>query len=118
MSVYVCVFNGKKVYMCIRNMIHLYYLQINPGQLWSLREVRSIICSYLHQVFIADPSLAKLVHFQVILSFSLSLLCMCVRVCECVRQHTNVFIISLQVINTVELQLLICVRLYTCCLII
>lgn len=35
-----------------------------PGQLWALREVRSIICSYLHQVFIADPSLAKLVHFQ------------------------------------------------------
>lgn len=36
-----------------------------PGQMWSLREIRSIICSYLHQVFIADPSLAKLVHFQV-----------------------------------------------------
>lgn len=35
-----------------------------PGQLWALREVRSLICSYLHQVFIADPSLAKLVHFQ------------------------------------------------------
>ena len=36
-----------------------------PGQMWSLREIQSIICSYLHQVFIADPSLAKLVHFQV-----------------------------------------------------
>ncbi|KAJ4443075.1 hypothetical protein ANN_04725 [Periplaneta americana] len=35
-----------------------------PGQLWALREVRSLVCSYLHQVFIADPSLAKLVHFQ------------------------------------------------------
>ena len=35
------------------------------GQMWSLREVRSVICSYLHQVFIADTSLAKLVHFQV-----------------------------------------------------
>ncbi|XP_054258735.1 integrator complex subunit 2 [Macrosteles quadrilineatus] len=35
-----------------------------PGQLWALREVRSIICSYLHQVFISEPSLAKLVHFQ------------------------------------------------------
>ncbi|XP_078032899.1 integrator complex subunit 2 [Augochlora pura] len=35
-----------------------------PGQMWSLREIQSIICSYLHQVFIADPSLAKLVHFQ------------------------------------------------------
>lgn len=38
-----------------------------PGQMWSLREIQSIICSYLHQVFIADPSLAKLVHFQVCL---------------------------------------------------
>ncbi|KAK2582438.1 hypothetical protein KPH14_004748 [Odynerus spinipes] len=35
-----------------------------PGQMWSLREIRSVICSYLHQIFIADPSLAKLVHFQ------------------------------------------------------
>lgn len=38
--------------------------KINPGQLWTLQEVRSIICSYIHQVFIGDPSLAKLVHFQ------------------------------------------------------
>lgn len=35
-----------------------------PGQLWALREVRSLICSFLHQMFIADPSLAKLVHYQ------------------------------------------------------
>ncbi|XP_071448160.1 integrator complex subunit 2 [Hetaerina americana] len=35
-----------------------------PGQMWALREVRSLICSFLHQVFIADPHLAKLVHFQ------------------------------------------------------
>ncbi|XP_026287192.1 integrator complex subunit 2 [Frankliniella occidentalis] len=35
-----------------------------PGQLWSLREVSSVVCSHLHQVFISDPSLAKLVHFQ------------------------------------------------------
>ncbi|KAL1132582.1 hypothetical protein AAG570_010534 [Ranatra chinensis] len=34
------------------------------GQSWALREARSVICSYLHQVFIAEPSLAKLVHFQ------------------------------------------------------
>lgn len=34
------------------------------GQLWALREVRSLVCSFLHQVFIADTSLAKLVHFQ------------------------------------------------------
>lgn len=39
--------------------------QIVPGQLWSLREIRSVICSYLHQVFIMEPSLVKLVHFQV-----------------------------------------------------
>ncbi|XP_051176498.1 integrator complex subunit 2 [Leptopilina boulardi] len=38
--------------------------RIIPGQMWSLREIRSVICSYLHQIFIADPSLAKLVHFQ------------------------------------------------------
>lgn len=36
-----------------------------PGQLWALQEVRSLVCSHLHQVFIADTSLAKLVHFQV-----------------------------------------------------
>ncbi|KAK7794932.1 hypothetical protein R5R35_005903 [Gryllus longicercus] len=36
----------------------------NPGQRWALQEVRSLVCSHLHQVFIADPSLAKLVHFQ------------------------------------------------------
>ncbi|XP_063992438.1 integrator complex subunit 2 isoform X2 [Diachasmimorpha longicaudata] len=35
-----------------------------PGQLWSLREIRSVVCSYLHQVFIDEPALAKLVHFQ------------------------------------------------------
>lgn len=36
----------------------------NPDLMWSLREVRSIICSFLHQIFISEPSLAKLVHFQ------------------------------------------------------
>lgn len=36
-----------------------------PGQMWTLREVRSLICSCLHQVFIAETTLAKLVHFQV-----------------------------------------------------
>ena len=29
------------------------------------REVQSLVCSYLHEAFIADPNLAKLVHFQV-----------------------------------------------------
>lgn len=35
-----------------------------PGQKWALRELRGLICSYIHQVFISEPSLAKLVHFQ------------------------------------------------------
>ncbi|KAK6641527.1 hypothetical protein RUM44_013239 [Polyplax serrata] len=35
-----------------------------PGQLLALQEVRSLICSFLHQIFISDPALAKLVHFQ------------------------------------------------------
>ncbi|XP_064619971.1 integrator complex subunit 2-like [Lineus longissimus] len=30
----------------------------------NLREIHCLICSHLHQVFIADPNLAKLVHFQ------------------------------------------------------
>ncbi|XP_045458737.1 integrator complex subunit 2 [Melitaea cinxia] len=38
--------------------------QTKPELMWSLREVRSIICSFLHQIFISEPSLAKLVHFQ------------------------------------------------------
>ncbi|KAH9503168.1 Integrator complex subunit 2 [Bulinus truncatus] len=36
----------------------------SQGELSSLREVRCLIFSYIHQVFIADPNLAKLVHFQ------------------------------------------------------
>ncbi|GBP98280.1 Integrator complex subunit 2 [Eumeta japonica] len=38
--------------------------QSKPELLWSLREIRNIICSFLHQIFISEPSLAKLVHFQ------------------------------------------------------
>ncbi|XP_065566759.1 integrator complex subunit 2-like isoform X2 [Artemia franciscana] len=34
------------------------------SNLSELQEVRSIICSFLHQMFIADPGLCKLVHFQ------------------------------------------------------
>lgn len=34
------------------------------GKDYSLREIRGIVCSYIHQVFIAEPTLAKLVHFQ------------------------------------------------------
>ncbi|XP_023216646.1 integrator complex subunit 2-like [Centruroides sculpturatus] len=35
------------------------------GLLTELREVQSLICSHVHQVFISDPHLAKLVHFQI-----------------------------------------------------
>ena len=34
------------------------------GLLHPLREVQGLICTHLHQVFISDPNLAKLVHFQ------------------------------------------------------
>lgn len=34
------------------------------GLLNSLREVHCIICSFIHQLFITEPHLAKLVHFQ------------------------------------------------------
>ncbi|XP_023688904.2 integrator complex subunit 2 isoform X2 [Paramormyrops kingsleyae] len=34
------------------------------GLLSDLREVQCLICSLLHQMFIADPNIAKLVHFQ------------------------------------------------------
>lgn len=37
----------------------------HPGKLLALQEVRSLVCCYLHQAFIADTTLAKLVHFQV-----------------------------------------------------
>ncbi|KAL1502585.1 hypothetical protein ABEB36_007708 [Hypothenemus hampei] len=35
-----------------------------PGRKWALQEVRSLVCCCLHQVFIADTMLCKLVHFQ------------------------------------------------------
>uniref|UniRef100_T1IXD4 Uncharacterized protein n=1 Tax=Strigamia maritima TaxID=126957 RepID=T1IXD4_STRMM len=38
--------------------------QKDDSNLSSLREVQTLICSHLHQAFIADPTLAKLVHFQ------------------------------------------------------
>ena len=34
-------------------------------QLTVLREIHCLVCSYLHQTFIAEPSLVKLIHFQV-----------------------------------------------------
>ncbi|KAJ8044197.1 Integrator complex subunit 2 [Holothuria leucospilota] len=38
--------------------------EVSESQLNALREVRCQVCSVLHQMFIADPGLAKLVHFQ------------------------------------------------------
>lgn len=35
------------------------------GLLSDMREVQCLICCLLHQMFIADPNIAKLVHFQV-----------------------------------------------------
>lgn len=41
-----------------------------------LREIRGLICQYIHHVFISEPSLARLVHFQ---GYSHDLLLMTVR---------------------------------------
>lgn len=38
--------------------------QSESGLLSDLREVQCLICCLLHQMFIADPNIAKLVHFQ------------------------------------------------------
>uniref|UniRef100_A0A8C4EW05 Integrator complex subunit 2 n=1 Tax=Dicentrarchus labrax TaxID=13489 RepID=A0A8C4EW05_DICLA len=38
--------------------------QLEGGLLSDLREVQCLICCLLHQMFIADPNIAKLVHFQ------------------------------------------------------
>ncbi|XP_072515420.1 integrator complex subunit 2 [Salminus brasiliensis] len=38
--------------------------QVEGGLLSDLREVQCLICCLLHQMFIADPNIAKLVHFQ------------------------------------------------------
>lgn len=40
-------------------------VQVNVQKLSELREIQCIVCSFLHQVFISDPNLVKLVHFQV-----------------------------------------------------
>ena len=34
-------------------------------KLTAVREIQCLICSHLHQMFITDPPLAKLLHFQV-----------------------------------------------------
>ena len=43
-------------------------LQDQPGCSGSgvLREIQCCVCSQLHQMFIAVPDIAKLVHFQVL----------------------------------------------------
>jgi integrator complex subunit 2 len=38
--------------------------QGQPGRLAAIQEIRSLVCCYLHQAFIEDTNLAKLVHFQ------------------------------------------------------
>ncbi|KAM8835256.1 integrator complex subunit 2 isoform 2-T2 [Synchiropus picturatus] len=39
-------------------------IESEDGLLSDLREVQCLICCLLHQMFIADPNIAKLVHFQ------------------------------------------------------
>uniref|UniRef100_A0A8D3D5H0 Integrator complex subunit 2 n=1 Tax=Scophthalmus maximus TaxID=52904 RepID=A0A8D3D5H0_SCOMX len=39
-------------------------LEVCLGLLSDMREVQCLICCLLHQMFIADPNIAKLVHFQ------------------------------------------------------
>ncbi len=41
------------------------FFQEDEQLLSAVREVQCLVCSRLHQMFIADPNLAKLVHFQV-----------------------------------------------------
>lgn len=53
------------VQMLLETCIENYLDKTTPGRQWALQEVRSLVCSYLHQVFIADTMLCKLVHFQV-----------------------------------------------------
>lgn len=38
--------------------------KVRVGLLSDLREIQGLVCSFLHQMFISDPNLAKLVHFQ------------------------------------------------------
>ena len=52
----------------VTRVMHL-RVQESSGLLHERREVQSVVCTYLHQKFIADPALVKLVHFQVRLHF-------------------------------------------------
>jgi integrator complex subunit 2 len=43
-------------------------MEVEDGEdnlLCNLREVQCLVCCLLHQMYIADPNIAKLVHFQV-----------------------------------------------------
>lgn len=56
--------------MSIMNYYYEYIVQfalsqMDEGLLNNRREVQCIICPFIHQMFISDPNLAKLVHFQV-----------------------------------------------------
>lgn len=37
----------------------------DDGFLTDLREIQTLVCTHLHQMFISDPNLVRLVHFQV-----------------------------------------------------
>ena len=52
-------------------MLSLYFQQINRP---NYKEIK-LVCSYIHEAFISDPNLAKLVHFQV----TLELLLICLK---------------------------------------
>ncbi|XP_076254757.1 integrator complex subunit 2 isoform X2 [Rhynchophorus ferrugineus] len=58
------------VQMLLETCIENHLDKTSPGRQWALQEVRSLVCSYLHQVFIADTMLCKLVHFQVFQAFN------------------------------------------------
>jgi len=61
----VCVQESAAVQMLLETLLEREEDKTLPGRQWALQEVRSLVCSYLHQVFIADTMLCKLVHFQV-----------------------------------------------------
>uniref|UniRef100_A0A8B9HI12 Integrator complex subunit 2 n=1 Tax=Astyanax mexicanus TaxID=7994 RepID=A0A8B9HI12_ASTMX len=50
--------------VCLPSFQEEQQLSAEGGLLSDLREVQCLICCLLHQMFIADPNIAKLVHFQ------------------------------------------------------
>ena len=53
------------LFICLIFCLFVYVFQTTESKLSVIREVQCQVCSLLHQMFIADPYLAKLVHFQV-----------------------------------------------------